>query len=192
MHRSSWHSISSKRASPEILSVQSPQFEDVKPVIGCLQEQLRGLRLELATIVKRIVTIKKTVTGLADLFGPDVIDGGLRVLLFPEPVHRPRSRPGLTDLCRQLLQEASEPMTVDQILVQFQKRSSSRLASHRHPANSLRMILRRLVDYGEAEQLFTDAGVHAWRLTVRPGRLGEKNPGAIPNSEDRISQASDG
>jgi hypothetical protein len=160
-----------------MLSVQSPQFDDLKPVIGCLREQLRDLRLELASILKRIMTIKKTVSGLADLFGSDVVDGGLRVLLSPEPVRRARSHPGLTDLCRQFLREASEPLTVHQILRQFQERSSAGLARHRHPAHSLRMILRRLVDYGEAEQLLTDGGVHAWRLTARSCGLGKNSPG---------------
>jgi hypothetical protein len=181
------HSVGSKRAGAEILSVRSPQLEDLKPVIGCLQEQLRGLRLELATILKRIGTIKKTVTALADLFGSDVIDGGLRVLLSPQPIRRARTHPGLTDFCRQLLREASEPLTVRQILQQFEERSSAGLARHRYPANSLRMILRRLVDYGEAEQLLTDEGVQAWRLSARPGRVGKNNPDPGPaNAQDPI------
>jgi len=112
--------------------------------------------------------IKKTIVSLADLFGSDVINGELQNLLSLQSARRLRTHTGLTDLCRQLLRESSEPLTVRQILGQLQERSPVGLASHRHPLNSLRMIFKRLVAYGEAEELMTEKGLRAWRATSFP------------------------
>jgi hypothetical protein len=159
----------------EPLSVQSRKFKDLEPVIGELQHRLRVLTLERAAIVKRIGIIKKTVVGLADLFGSDVIEGELQGLL---PLHsgpRARTRSGLTALCRQLLRETSEPLTLGEIMRQLQMKSPVRLAGQRHPENSLRVILTRLVAYGEAEKLRTKDGACAWNATAADGKPEEES-----------------
>jgi len=162
-------------AGTESIPVRLTRHEELEPVIGQLQSELRVLRLERAAILKRIGMIKKTIVGLADLFGADVINGELRDVLSLHSARRLRTHTGLTDLCRQLLREASEPLTVRQILGQLQERSPAGLVSHRHPLNSLRMILRRLVAYGEAEELLAETGLRAWRATWVPGHA-ERNP----------------
>jgi hypothetical protein len=101
----------------------SLKHEDLEPVIGQLESQLRVLMLERAAILKRIGVIKKTVVGLVDLFGPKVINGELQDFLSLQSAPRSRTHPALTDLCRQLLREASEPLTVRQILGQLQEKS---------------------------------------------------------------------
>lgn len=154
--------------------VPSTRHEELEPVIAQLQSELRVLRLERAAILKRMAMIKKTLVSLADLFGSDVIDGELQRFLSLQPTRRPRTHTGLTDLCRQLLRESSEPLTARQIMGQFQQRSTG-LAEHRHPLNSLRMIFRRLVAYGEAEELLTEKGLRAWRATSRPAHARKKN-----------------
>src|SRR5271166_3163233 len=100
--------------------LQSPRHEELEPVIGQLQSELRVLKRERAVISKRIGMIKKTVTGLAHLFGPDVINGELQSLLSLQSARRPRIHPGLTDLCRQVLRAGCEPLTVRQILGEMQ------------------------------------------------------------------------
>ncbi|MGA8618177.1 MAG: hypothetical protein WB660_06595 [Candidatus Sulfotelmatobacter sp.] len=159
----------------EPLSVQSPKHEELEPVIGQLQSQLRVLKLERAAIVKRIGIIKKTVVGLADLFGSDVIKGDLQDLLPLQSAPRSRTHRGLTDLCRELLMEASEPLTVRQILRQLQDKSPGGVDRQRHPENSLRVILSRLVAYGEAEELRTKEGLCAWKATATVGKLAEES-----------------
>jgi hypothetical protein len=153
-------------------SVQSLKHEDLEPVIGQLERQLRVLMLERAAILKRIGVIKKTVVGLVDLFGPNVINGELRDFLSLQSAPRSRTHPTLTDLCCQLLREASEPLTVRQILGQLQ--SPAALAGHKHRHNSLRTILKRLVAYGDAEPVLTEEGTRAWRSTSSSRSTGEK------------------
>jgi hypothetical protein len=150
------------------IPIESARHEDLEPVIGQLQSELQVLRRERAAILKRIGMIKKTIVSLADLFGSDVINGELQNLLSLQSARRLRTHTGLTDLCRQLLRESSEPLTVRQIMGQLQERSPVGLAGHRHPLNSLRMIFKRLVAYGEAEELMTEKGLRAWRATSFP------------------------
>jgi hypothetical protein len=157
----------------EPLPSQSHRVEELRPVIGQLQSQLRDLELERAAIVKRIGIIRKTVFGLADIFGPDVINRELQDILPLQSARRSRTPLGLTDLCRQLLREVSEPLTVRQILRQLQDKSLAGLDGQRHRDNSLRVILSRLVAYGDAEELRTTEGLCAWKTTVTAGKLAD-------------------
>jgi hypothetical protein len=169
------HPTEGEGAGGEPLSVQSPKYEDLEPVIGELQHRLRALMLQRVAIGKRIGIIKKTVVGLADLFGSDVIKGELQDLL---PLHsgpRARARSGLTALCRQLLREASEPLTLGEIMRQVQIKSPVRLAGQRHPENSLRVILSRLVAYGEAEKVRTKDGACSWNATTADAKPEEES-----------------
>src|SRR5271169_5518245 len=98
-------------ASSQGLGVGS---EDVERVVGQIQQQLQILRAEHASIAKKIWLIKSTIAGLAEVFGPGVVGEGLQSPLAPAPVRRRRNR-GLTDACREALQEASEAQTLKQI-----------------------------------------------------------------------------
>jgi hypothetical protein len=149
----------------EPMLVLSALHRELSPVIGQLQSELRVLQLERAAILKRIGKIKKTIVGLADVFGSDGMDGELQGFLALQSARRFRTHTGLTDLCRQLLREAPEPLTAREILGQIQERSPAGLVGHRHPLNSLRMILRRLVAYGEAEESLTEKSLRAWIAT---------------------------
>ncbi len=167
--------IERKETDAEPLSIQSPEHGELEPVIGALQDRLRVLMLERAAIDKRIGIVKKTVVGLADLVGSDVINGEMLDPLRLPSARRSRTHPGLTDLCRQLLKEASEPLTVRQILRQLQDKSPGGLDRQRHPENSLRVILSRLVAYGEAEERRTKEGLCAWKVTATVGKLAEES-----------------
>ena len=164
------YSVEQEGTGTQPIPIDSTRHEELEPVIGQLQSELRVLRVERAAILKRIGMIKKTIVGLADLFGSDVIDGELQNLLSLQSGRRPRAQTGLTDLCRRVLKESSEPLTVRQILDQLQERSPFALAGHRYPLNSLRMIFSRLVAYGEAEELLTEKGLRAWRASSSGGR----------------------
>jgi hypothetical protein len=156
------------------VSVNTLKHQELQPLIGHLQSQLRVLELQRAAILKRIGTVKKIVAGLAALYGSDVINRELQDLLSLHPAGRLRAHPGLTVLCRQLMREASGPLTVPQMLRQLQEKFPDGLARQRNAANSLRVILRRLVAYGEAEELLTDEGLHAWRATATSKRTGQE------------------
>jgi len=87
-------------------------------VVERIHRELQALRTEHAAIAKRIGLIKNTITGLAEVFGPGVVGQELQSLLATEPVKRRRNR-GLTDACRELLRETSEPQTLKQISNEF-------------------------------------------------------------------------
>ena len=141
------------------------ELEDVEQVVGRIQRELQTLRSEQVTIAKRIGLIKNTIAGLAEVFGPDALGQELRGLLKVEPVKRRRSR-GLTDACRELLRETSEPQTLKQISARIQEHYPALVMHHRYPTTIIQMLLRRLVMYGEAEEIDTEAGPHSWKSSA--------------------------
>jgi hypothetical protein len=179
--------IQREGAGTEPHTVESLPREELRPLIGRLQRELRGLKLERTALVHRIGMIKKTVTGLADLFGSDVINRELQDLLSLQSADCVRPRPGLTRLCRQVLRQASKPLTMHQIFGQLQEKSAAGLARHGHPAHSLKVILQGLVARGEAEELLTEAGLQAWRLTSNRGHVGTENPDPPQQTRGQIA-----
>jgi hypothetical protein len=137
-------------------------FDDVEQVVGRIQRELQALRTERAAIAKRIGLIKNTIAGLAQVFGAGVVGQQLQGLLTVEPVNRRRTR-GLTDACRELLKETSEPQTLRQISARIQERYPTLVAHHRYPITIIQMMLRRLVMYGEAEEIELGAGLRSWK-----------------------------
>jgi hypothetical protein len=144
-------------------------FEDVEQVVGRIQHELQVLRTEHAAIAKRIGLIKNTIAGLAEVFGPGVGGHELQGMPAVERVKRRRRR-GLTDACRQLLSETCEPQTLKQISERIQKRFPSLVTHHRYPATIIQMMLRRLVIYGEAEEMDEGVGVRSWKSASAPPR----------------------
>jgi hypothetical protein len=140
-------------------------YEDVEQVVGRIQRELHVLREEHAAIAKRIGLIKNTIAGLAEVFGSGVVGQELQGLLTTEPVKRRRSR-GLTDACRELLKEASGPQTLKQISGRIQERFPTLVTHHRYPMTIIQMMLRRLVIYGEAEEIDAGAGLRSWRSSA--------------------------
>ena len=144
-------------------------FEDVEQVVGRIQRELQSLRSEHAAIAKRIGLIKNTIAGLAEVFGPGVVGQELQGLLTVEPIKRRRSR-GLTDACRELLRESAGPQTLKQISARIQERFPALLTHHRYPTTIVQMMLRRLVMYGEVEEIDGLAGVRSWKSSsAHPG-----------------------
>jgi hypothetical protein len=142
-------------------------FEDVEQVVGRIQRELQTLRTEQVAIAKRIGLIKNTIAGLAEVFGPGVVGQELQGLLKVEPVKRRRR--GLTDACRELLRETSEPQTLKQISARIHERFPTLVTHHRYPATIIQIMLRRLVMYGEAEEIDAEAGLRSWRFpSARP------------------------
>lgn len=160
------HAVSAgSSGNPEhVSSVQAfgGAFEDVENVVGRIQRELQALRSEHAAIAKRIGLIKSTIAGLAEVFGPGVVGQELQGLLKVAPAKRRRRR-GLTDACRELLRETSEPQTLKQISARIQERFPTLVTHHRYSMTIIQMMLRRLVMYGEAEEVSAEAGVRSWK-----------------------------
>lgn len=154
--------------------------EDLEHVVGQIRSELATLQERQAAISKRIASIRTAVTSLAEIFGEKAIPAELRNLLGRKRGPREQAQPGLTELCRTLLRESSRPLTLPDLLHQIVSRRPAVLANHKNPRVSLAVVLKRLVDYTEAERVLSAEGLRAWRWA--------RNPGKAANSGDPTSE----
>jgi hypothetical protein len=141
------NSFVNNRAHPE---------ESVEYIIAQIRREVVVLRMEHKAILKRIELIKTTAVGLADVFGYEGVGGKVDVLLSASTGQQGMRRAGLTKICRRLLGTSAQPVSVGQMLEWIREQAPDLIASHKHPAAALRVVLRRLVSYGEAKER-TDA-----------------------------------
>jgi hypothetical protein len=137
--------------------------EDLNKLVCSIETELRELTETRTAISKRITAVRNTILGLAELFGSSVLGPELQSLVSIQP---PSSELhyGLTNVCRDLLRSrGAEPLTVQAFLHHAREKFPERMLVHKHPGTSVRVVLRRLVDYGEALEVLTETGVKAWR-----------------------------
>jgi len=131
----------------------------VQEVIRQAHEELRQLLHQRSEIMKRIGTVKQTISGLANLFGDSVLNDELLELVDRKSSGR---QPGFTKACRMILMESGRAMNSRDICDYFQAKMPDLLARHKDPMASVTTVLNRLVEYGEAEAV-TANGRRAWR-----------------------------
>jgi hypothetical protein len=131
----------------------------VQEVIRQAHEELRQLLQQRAEIMKRIGTVKQTISGLANLFGDAVLNDELLELVDRKSSGR---QPGFTKACRMILMESGRAMNSRDICDYFQAKMPDLLARHKDPMASVTTVLNRLVEYGEAEAVLAN-GRRAWR-----------------------------
>src|SRR3982751_6390037 len=78
----------------------------VQQVVRAAHDELRQLMRQRADIMKRIGTVKQTISGLANLFGDDVLTDELLALVDRKSGGR---QPGFTKACRMVLMAADKP-----------------------------------------------------------------------------------
>jgi hypothetical protein len=140
-------------------AVERYDIGHVQEVIRQAHEELRQLMQQRAEIMKRIGTVKQTISGLANLFGDSVLNEELLELVDRKTSGR---QPGFTKACRMILMEAGRAMNSRDICDYFQEKMPELLARHKDPMASVTTVLNRLVDYGEAEAVMV-SGRRAWR-----------------------------
>ena len=131
----------------------------VQEVVRQAQEELRGLLQQRADLMRRIGTVKQTISGLANLFGDEILSEELQQMVDRKP---PGRQPGFTHACRMALMEAQSPLTVREVCAWMQNRMPAVLERHKDPLASLTTVLNRLVEYGEAEGTLNERGRRAW------------------------------
>jgi hypothetical protein len=131
----------------------------VQEVIRQAHDELRQLMQQRAEIMKRIGTVKQTISGLANLFGDGVLNEELMELVDRKSNGR---QPGFTKACRMILMESRRAMNSRDICDYFQEKLPDLLARHKDPMASVTTVLNRLVEYGEAEAVVSN-GRRAWR-----------------------------
>ena len=137
----------------------------VQEVVKAAHEELRQLMGQRAEIMKRIGTLKQTISGLANLFGDDILGEELLELVDRKTVGR---QPGFTKACRMVLMEAGRPLAVREVCEQIQQRLPAVLLRHKDPLASVTTVLNRLVEYGEAQSLVRENGRRAWQWVADP------------------------
>jgi len=123
--------------------------------------------------VKRIGTVKQTISGLANLFGDGVLSDELMELVDRKTNGR---QPGFTKACRMILMESGRALSARDICEYFEQKLPAMLARHKDPLASVTTVLNRLVEYGEAEAVHTHTGKRAWRWVADAGPETESNP----------------
>ena len=150
-------------------------YASVRPVerydVGHVQEvirqahgELRQLLEQRSEIMKRIGTVKQTISGLANLFGDSVLTEELMELVDRKSSGR---QPGFTKACRMILMQAGRAMNARDICDYFQQKMPALLARHKDPMASVTTVLNRLVEYGEAEAVLSN-GRRAWCWVADP------------------------
>jgi hypothetical protein len=131
----------------------------VQEVIRQAHGELRQLLQQRSEIMKRIGTVKQTISGLANLFGDGVLTEELMELVDRKSSGR---QPGFTKACRMILMQAGRAMNARDICDYFQQQMPVLLARHKDPMASVTTVLNRLVEYGEAQAVLSN-GRRAWR-----------------------------
>ena len=143
----------------------------VQEVIRQAHTELRQLLQQRADVMKRIGTVKQTISGLANLFGDSVLNEELLELVDRKNSGR---QPGFTKACRVILMESGHAMNARDISDYFQQKLPALLARHKDPIASITTVLNRLVEYGEAQAVHSN-GRRAW---VWVAELRGEAPGA--------------
>src|ERR1700748_3629470 len=94
----------------------------VQEVVRSAQEELHTLLRQRAEVMKRIGTVKQTISGLANLFGDGVLNEELLELVDRKSNGR---QPGFTKACRMMLMESGRAMSARDICDYFQEKLPS-------------------------------------------------------------------
>lgn len=148
-----------ERTNGSLKPVERYDIGHVQEVIRQAHDELRQLMQQRAEIMKRIGTVKQTISGLANLFGDSVLSEELMELVDRKNSGR---QPGFTKACRMILMESGCALNSRDICDQLQQKLPDLLARHKDPMASITTVLNRLVEYGEAEAVFAN-GRRAWR-----------------------------
>ena len=143
----------------------------VHEVVKTAHEELRQLMRQRAEIMKRIGTLKQTISGLANLFGDDILGEELLELVDRKTGGR---QPGFTKACRMVLMEAGRPLAVREVCEQMQQRLPAVLLRHKDPLASVTTVLNRLVEYGEAMSVVRENGRRAWQWAADPAFVDQR------------------
>jgi chorismate mutase len=153
----------------------------VVEVMQRADHELRHLIAERAELTKRIGTAKRTIMGLAKLFGNETLD---TVLSDVDRRRSPRQR-GITRACRRVLMEAQRPMSARDVCDEIQRTAPALLARHKDPIASINTILARLVEYGEAGVSPGGHGQRVWLWAAEPEARLEHMPD--PTRQDSVA-----
>ena len=145
----------------------------VEEVVRQAHEELRQLLQQRAEVMRRIGTIKQTISGLANLFGDGILSDELLELVDRKSSGR---QPGFTKTCRTILMDAKRPLSARDVCDQIQENAPPMLARHKDHMASVTTVLNRLVAYGEAVAVSLDNGRRAWQWVADADSKSQRLP----------------
>jgi hypothetical protein len=160
-------------------SGQSPAGAHVNKLLEEIYGEFQALTIQRETILRRIGTLRRTIIGLAHLFGSEVVDES--VLEAIDRKSGTRSH-GLTRTCRLALMESSGPLTCQQVCDDIKHRNPALLAKHKDALASVNTVLNRLAKYGEARVVVNERGKRAWEWATETAPARADSPRAHPES----------
>ena len=141
------------------MTSQNGDRRSAENVIREIHEVLESLERERREIVKKISTIKRTIVGLASMYGEEIFDDQLLEFIGRKTNRR---RSGLTKTCRMVLIQARCPLTAREVCDQIMSQNPILLLSHKDPMATVNTLLSRLAEYGEA-RVVTNEGRRSWQ-----------------------------
>jgi hypothetical protein len=129
--------------------------QSLEMVVEQALDQMRQLRRQRQEIAQRIAIIKRTVNGLAILYGRE-FQGR------PEHGASAERRRGITDACRDVLNRADGSLSAREVYAVLQGEFPDIFRQPRNHYALLVTILNRLVKYGEADS-FLRNGTRFWQ-----------------------------
>jgi len=136
-------------------SPQTVRDQNLQMVVERVQDQLLQLTQQRQEIAERIAVIKRTIHGLALLYGEGLQPG-------PDKVAIGERRRGITNACRAVLNQANTPLSTHEAHTILQREFPDLFPQSQNCFASLVTILNRLVKYGEVDTFFHD-GNRLWR-----------------------------
>jgi hypothetical protein len=126
-------------------------------VVRKVTAELKELTCEHYEIMKRIGNLRRTLSGLATIFGNSVIE------MAPDTTGgKNYSWQGFTNICRLILMSAETPLSSRQVCALVKQRSEIG-TRHRDPLASVTTVLNRLAKYGEVTYEIGQTGSRLWR-----------------------------
>lgn len=141
----------------------------VQSVLRHVHDELIQLCEQRNAIMRKICIAKRTIVGLAGLYGDGTLNDSLRELVGKGTSQR---RPGLTNMCRRILMEADQSMSAQEVLDEITAEDRSVMAGHKNPVASITTVLNRLVDYGEARRALSQNNRRVWQWVAEPDAPG--------------------
>jgi hypothetical protein len=141
------------------IAVASPRME-IEQIVKLAGGELQVLLTQRAAILRRLAILRRIVSGLAEMFGDDVLPEEVRALI-KLPTRRTRGV-GLTEACRAALSTSSRPLTAREVVDTIRAKDAKMIQNHKDPVASVTSILHRLGSYGEATTKVNQSGRRMW------------------------------
>jgi hypothetical protein len=141
------------------LAGAAPRIE-IEQIAKLAGGELEVLLTQRATILRRLAILRRIISGLAEMFGNDVLPEDVRALI-KLPTQRTRGT-GLTEACRAALGTSSRPLTAREVVDTIRAKDARVIQNHKDPVASVTSILHRLGSYGEATTKVSHSGRRMW------------------------------